>query len=320
VDLHCDIIIAGAGPAGAALARLAAFQGQRVMVVDPMVPMPSRLESLAYSAIASLEAMGLPWLLEDRHIARPCPGIRRLRSGHGPHIQDFLGIPGGRGFTVSRTLFDAALRAEAARAGAAFVTGRVRSVLHGAAGVIANVDGVGCVSAPIVVDATGRRAALARRLGAKRKIVERMSAELLRAWTDSEATAAWLDVVPGPEVWTYEIRGPGGLNQQWRVARHGAGRRPEVLAAADASTGILAPAAGMGWLAVGDAAICFDPLTSQGLANALGSALVAAGAFASGISRDPTGHAAYSNAVRATHEFSERGRRKVYLDLAESIA
>jgi flavin-dependent dehydrogenase len=320
VDSHFDVVIAGAGPAGAALARLAALQGRRVVVVDPMVATSSRLESLAYSATASLEAMGLLWLLEDRQIARPCPGIRTLRPGRTPQIQDNLRLPGGRGFTVERTLFDAALRSAAARAGATFLTGRVGSVLHGADNVVANVDDVGCVCAAIVVDATGRRASLSRRLGAKREIVERMSAELLRTWTDSEPTAAWLDVEPGARSWTYEIRGPGGLNQQWRVARPGAGRSAKALAAVDASTGVLAPSAGMGWLAVGDAAICFDPLTSQGLANAFGSALVAAGALASGIARDPDGHAAYSSAVRATHEFSERGRSQAYRDLAEPIA
>jgi flavin-dependent dehydrogenase len=43
-----------------------------------------------------------------------------------------------------------------------------------------------------------------------------------------------------------------------------------------ARSAVLEPAAGDGWLAVGDAAMSFDPLSSQGLFNALFTGLAAA--------------------------------------------
>jgi len=55
-----------------------------------------------------------------------------------------------------------------------------------------------------------------------------------------------------------------------------AGLRPTVL---DAGCSALDRAAGSCWIAVGDAAVAFDPVSSQGLAHAVGSAQAAAAAI-----------------------------------------
>jgi flavin-dependent dehydrogenase len=51
----------------------------------------------------------------------------------------------------------------------------------------------------------------------------------------------------------------------------------EELVRVDASAARLSEAAGENWIAVGDAATSLDPISSQGLFNALSSALVAVG-------------------------------------------
>jgi flavin-dependent dehydrogenase len=69
---------------------------------------------------------------------------------------------------------------------------------------------------------------------------------------------------------------------------------------------------------VGDAAIAFDPITSQGLFNALSSALVATGALMSADQLSVATARLYSDAVTATFLLSEAGRVDVYKNGASS--
>ena len=65
---------------------------------------------------------------------------------------------------------------------------------------------------------------------------------------------------------------------------------------------VLDPAAGDGWLAVGDAAISFDPLSSQGLFNALFTGLAAAEAVDSHLKGNPLSLTQYQQVARAIFE------------------
>jgi flavin-dependent dehydrogenase len=58
-----------------------------------------------------------------------------------------------------------------------------------------------------------------------------------------------------------------------------------------------APSAGPGWLAVGDAALACDPLSSQGLFNALYSGLMAARALRSALAGDTDALADYDRTI-----------------------
>ncbi len=74
--------------------------------------------------------------------------------------------------------------------------------------------------------------------------------------------------------------------------RHG----PRVVAAHSAR---LAPAVGAGWLAVGDAALAFDPLSAQGLLTALHSGYLAGRGLAAALDGDMAGLAAYQTSLDA---------------------
>ena len=65
------------------------------------------------------------------------------------------------------------------------------------------------------------------------------------------------------------------------------------------------PCAGPGWLAVGDAALSFDPLSSQGLLNALFTGLAAAVAAEAHLEGDADampGHARALAGIQAAYE------------------
>jgi flavin-dependent dehydrogenase len=316
-DRPADILVAGAGPAGATIARLLAKRGRRVTLVDPAMPSVDRLEIVAPSGNPVIEALGLAPLLRRTAIARPCLGIRRRWGAAETEIDDFFRRPGGLGFAIDRMKFDDALRAAAVDAGVTVVAGRVVAARRHAgemAAEIASASGRFAIAAGLLIDATGRPAAVARRMGARRLPGEALIAErrqIDRSHTHC-AEPGWLDVKGRANGWSYRIAGPDGRRESWAVYRPATRGRRYSRLRVEASSMLLSRAAGEGWIAVGDAASSFDPITSQGLVNALSSALVAAGAILSPRGLDDEARSIYSDAIAATFRHSESGRAAVY--------
>ena len=132
-----------------------------------------------------------------------------------------------------------------------------------------------CLSVPLVADATGRPAAVGRWLGARRIRRSLQLAYPCKAAALPPDRLAWLNVWGDEADWAYQLEGPGGLTESWRIGPRRAGQAGGV----DASTSRLQPPAGPGWVAVGDAASAFNPIWSEGLSNALGTSTMVAGAL-----------------------------------------
>lgn len=319
-DSAADILVAGAGPAGATIARLLACKGRRVVLVDPRTRPTDRLEVVAPAASAVVEAVGIAHLLRDPSLARPCPGIRRRWGTAATEIDDFLRRPGGPGYVIDRVRFDDALRAMAMEAGVDGVAGRVVAARRDGGDTVVDVESGArriSVAVGLVIDATGRPSAVARRMGARRLLSERLVAERQSADAIHAADrhAAWLEVDGAQDAWRYQVSGPGERLERWAVHRPDK-RAGRVRADADASSALLSHAAGDGWIAIGDAAASFDPVTSQGLVNALSTALVATGVILSPGGLQEDARRIYSDAVAATFHHSEAGRARVYDMLA----
>jgi flavin-dependent dehydrogenase len=314
-----DILVAGAGPAGATVARLLARHGRRVALVDPGTRGIERLEIIAPSGCRVLEALDLVRLTADDAIVRPCLGIRRRWGARDVEIDDFMRRPGGRGLVIDRARFDDALRAAAVEAGAELIEGRAVWARRNADCVAVKVRSRGreqTISVRLMIDATGRPAALARRLGARKLVSEVLIAEQREVTHADPGAPAWLDVEGHGNSWRYQVLGPDGRRESWAIYPSGEGRPHTARLRADASSALLSHAAGEGWIAIGDAAASFDPVTSQGLVNALSTALVAAGAILSPRGLDAEARRTYSAAVAATFRHSETGRASVYAALA----
>ena len=312
---RADYLVAGAGPAGTTLARLLALKGRKVVLIDPGLRGATRLELLAPASLGTIAALGLSALLQDPAIARPCLGIRRQWDTADVEYEDFLRHPHRTGYVVDRASFDRRLQAAAAAAGVEFCRARVSGVEAGGVRVQAGGnDSAIMACSHAVIDATGRAAMIARRHGTRVVRRDRMVAELVeQAVTESSENApGWLDVTKLGSSWSYRIHGPAGRVQTWRICRSVMRPVANALLRVDASAGILSAAAGEGWIAVGDAACAFDPIASQGLFNALSSALVATGALLSVDGLTPATARLYSDAVAATFAWSEAGRSNVY--------
>jgi flavin-dependent dehydrogenase len=173
------VLVAGAGPAGAIAARLLARHGRQVTLVDPGSCATDRLEVLPPSGCLLLQALDLVDILHDPQVVRPCLGIRRRWGAMAPEFDDFLRRPGSAGYVVDRAQFDVRLRAAASEAGVRIMRGRVVAAQCEGERIQASIRtcaGDLVLAAGVAVDATGRPAVLARRLGARRRVMERLVA------------------------------------------------------------------------------------------------------------------------------------------------
>ena len=173
---ECDAAVVGGGVAGTAAALAIGRAGGRVVVIEAAAKIARRVgETLDPAARPLLELLGV-WnaFSQARHI--PCPGMVSLWGSPRPAEKDFIFNPYGQAWQLDRSNFDEMLLGEAKRRGIAIRRGR--SCEHfrrvGDAWEVSLADETLC--ATWLIDATGRRASIARRLGFKRQSLDQMVA------------------------------------------------------------------------------------------------------------------------------------------------
>ncbi len=304
VDLiACDVAVIGGGPAGtaSALALRRHAPDLRVVLFEAGGYCGYRAgEVVAGSARAALAELGVLPAVEAVGF-RPATSVLAAWETARPVEQHGLFSARGTGWLVERTVFDRLLAELAAARGALLCLGcRVSGLARRGAGWRLALAGGKACDARFLVLATGRSWSLARALGARVRVADRLVAglRLLRDRDDGypglavEATAdGWWYTAPlvaGRRVLAWmtdaDLANPRD-EAGWRRALESTElvRRCAPRADAPLHTGLhpsastrLEPAAGPGWLAAGDAAAGFDPLSAQGVAKALRAGLFAA--------------------------------------------
>jgi flavin-dependent dehydrogenase len=315
-----DVLIVGAGPAGSAtaLALLKAGTARVALIEKTAFSMPRVGESLSPGARDLLARIGALEALRDE--AHPTAYGTAATWGSGEFAtRDFMLMPFGHGRRLDRRLFDHDLALTARRAGAALLLetrlGTAVRRNEGWTAVLRSAAGEKTVAARWIVDATGQSAVVAGRLGARRRVFDRLVAlwATFPAPRDAEGRSM---VEAGPFGWTYSVAAPAqdgtgdlvwwvalmgdadvvreeGLNapaRWWAEVMRGPGvrerldaaRSPRRVRAASARSAFLATPYGAGWVAVGDAAASHDPLSSSGIARALDSGIRIGAALAAG--------------------------------------
>jgi flavin-dependent dehydrogenase len=309
--MQWDAIVVGAGPAGSALAcRLR--PDCRVLLLErggSSAAGALRIgESLPGAARVLLQRMGAhERFLADGHVERGAAVSAWDREE--PVWFDLLRDPNGPGWHLDRTRFDASLRAAAVDAGARLIAGCERlRVSHGDQWRI-DLDTHGETHrAPVLVDATGRSAAVARQLGLLRRADDALICLYAHLPPVDDDEDHCTRVCADRNGWWYSVRVPSGQrvlafhldvdDPELKVLRAPdrllakAQRQPllaDALAHATAAavharaadSAALEALAGTppGFFAIGDAMLSFDPIASQGIFHALASAESAASAI-----------------------------------------
>ena len=327
--MDCDVLIAGAGPAGCATAiSLAQFAPDlRVVLADAAPPESLRIgEAVPPPIKPILEHLGL-WqrFRADGH----CSSYRTLSAWGSARLgsNEFLLQPHQVGWRLDRARFDAMLRQAASERVALYVPARVTGAARGADRWSVACGGRGSHTARMLVDATGRAAGVARLDGLRPASEDRLVGCFVH-FADAGGGHAEVLLETFADGWWYSAVVPGGRRvvacmsdadlvgrlrladlDRWMEAlaqtRHVADLLrqsrplgPPRLRAAGSQ--ILSGATASALIAVGDAASCFDPISGQGILKALRSGIFASYAIADGLRRDdPTGMRRYGSFVKS---------------------
>jgi flavin-dependent dehydrogenase len=307
-----DVVILGGGPAGSAtaLALRKRDPSLSVAIVERSAYDGTRVgETLSPGVRPLLEHLGV-WSTFREQGFLPAYGTCAAWGSDDLYTNDFIFTPHGRGWHLDRRAFDAMLAQQAVAQGTALYTDTRMTAHHRLSDgrwrlTLCTRDRASLdLEAAFVVDATGRVAAFARRQGARTVDIDRLVGVFVffEVETSQQDTSTLVEAVEAG--WWYSALLPDAqmvvacmsdadlvrkhhlnASDRWTdwldQTRHTRERlsnatpctEPRVYAAHSQRLDSLT---GDGWLAVGDAASTFDPLSSQGIFKALRSGIFAA--------------------------------------------
>jgi 2-polyprenyl-6-methoxyphenol hydroxylase-like FAD-dependent oxidoreductase len=316
-----DVIVVGARVAGSATATLLAGKGLRVLVVD-RASFPSDTLSTHQVQLPGVARLRR-WGLLDAVVASGTPPARHVRFDVGPavlegHFPTFQGVDAV--YSPRRTVLDGLL-VEAARAAGAEVRERFiveELVVEGGrvTGIRGREKGGAPVaeSARLTVGADGKHSLVARTVGAASHHdrppltvacytywdgVPLQGGELyarprraVGAWPTNDGLTMTYVAWPVEEYAAFRADVEGGVLGTLDLAgdlgqRVRAGRRAERFRASPDLPSFVRRPYGPGWALVGDAGLVMDPITGQGIGDALRDAELLAEAAEAGLGRRP---------------------------------
>jgi len=312
---RCDVAIIGGGPSGAAaaLSLRQIRPALRVILVEASRYHKWRVgESISPGCLQLLDSLGCGERFRAEGFLESF-GTRSAWGAELPYDHEYLFHTQGSGWQVDRVRFDAML-AESAEAAdvevrrEARLTGSEWAEEQGWNLEIREGDTAVAMEARFVVDASGRAAAFAMRQGAERIVADRLAGAFMRfrfpagsapadtrtfveaaedGWwyssiaPDSEgacAVVAWMsdsDLIRGRNLATADAWMSHLVRSGFTAARVASGVPDMAVEVRTAQSQRLTQVTGPGWVAAGDAASTFDPLSSQGILKALRSGKLA---------------------------------------------
>jgi flavin-dependent dehydrogenase len=338
-----DVAIIGGGPAGAAAAlslrelvpeaSVAIFDAGRANAFKP----GETLSPAATSLLASLGCLGAVEGAAGGGGALRSFGTQAAWGSKELHEHDFLYSLHGNGWRLDRAWFEEMLLGLAEEKGIEVQRGALLTASAETAGWELTFAGV-ARQARFVVDASGRTARFARQRGARPVVADRLAGVVVLL----RSAQAWDTLVEAAEDgWWYSTSIPGNrlvvawmsdtdlIGQKrlkemdcWRaLLAESEHTRRRSLGADGVGGPMIFPAnsqrldavCGRGWVAAGDAAMSFDPLSSQGMTKALRSGKMASFVAADFLRGADTGER-YAKLAAAEYAEYEKAKRSYYAE------
>ncbi|WP_353309040.1 hypothetical protein [Shimia sp. NS0008-38b] len=302
-QMRYDVAIAGDGPAGLAAAIALLERGFSVVNVSPSSSdQPSRAEMLPPAADPIITRLGIAELLDEAVPLRPALGLWA-----NPYPERSFLSAQRSAISINRNMLSSLMRKRVKSCGGHFRNGRLQGI-SGSSGEWQIAVGSGVVlRTRFAIDATGRPAHLARRLGARLQfgaqlvartmcLPERVQSQLVIEATEN----GWWYALPFPRGGMLGFLGEPQIEPDVPTLLPMPGDFAMHAKCWDARNAVLNRCTGPGWLATGDAATAFDPIASQGLFNALSGGFFAGNAAACALTGQPDALETYAQLVART--------------------
>lgn len=301
----------GGGIAGC-IAAISLAPHYKVILVDKRITPNDRIgESLAPAANRILSALDLLQPMEQAFppIFKQNLGMQSFWGSDQLHIVDHLSNPDGFVKSLDRKAFEIFLRTTAEKRGVTCVWG---TVLTGNSWDQENNrwnielrhldenNGPNFIQSQFVIDATGRQSHFARSLGIQREAIDKLIACWISLPNNIENTMS--TIASSPDGWWYSAVLPNNKriiafqtdsdifpkstfkttenfleliskNEYMNGFLKDTSDSIEFHGTTAANSSKLQQVAGKNWAAIGDAAVSFDPLSSQGMFNAMANAM-----------------------------------------------
>lgn len=332
--MEFDVAVVGGGPAGTVAARCLASWGRSVVLFERSLYDATRYgETLPPEATPLLARLGVDDYVAAVH-ALPSPGTVSAWGDLEPVESDFVRSPHGPGRHVDRAAFDRALARAAADAGTHVVAGAdVGRVAAGRDGRWTVGSGPAQVRARFVIDAAGRNGHVVLRRRTVRSDTL-LALTLLLRHRPNRPPDLRTYVESTPRGWWYSAP----VREQETVAMlftdraeyaQGLDLRDELESAPltrgrlegtdvldqrvlTARSGLREPIAGDAWLAAGDSAASYDPVSGSGVHKALAQGALAAEAVHRRLRGEAGSVEAYGARIRADFNAYAWTRRSTY--------
>lgn len=310
--INTTVLIAGGGPAGAATSISLSRRGIPNIIVEAEAgPQHRPGETIPPNAKPLFTRLGIDALLDDERHMR-CYGNRYAWGSNAAADKDFVAGIHGNGVHIDRLHFEQQLTGVAVGSGATMLWGtRLKAASYTGGTWLAEIEdstgGIQQVACNFLVDATGRACRVARMMGIKRIAKDKLAGVTacfsnvpsMPLYTFIEATKnGWWYAVPlsGNRLaaaymtdsdlidaaWLKSSGYLAAINNTQLIAPVFKGQASESVSISvkHASTSYLAQRYGPGWLAAGDAAFAYDPISSYGITSALEGGFYAGNAIA----------------------------------------
>lgn len=309
ISIESDIVIIGGGIAGC-IAAISLINHYKVILIDKdAIPKPRIGECLAPPARRILKQLQLEDALEQSNSHLINYGIQSYWGSDRPRIVDNLRNPDGNGWYLDRREFESFLRKSAKNRGVHCIwPAQYHSAKQEGSQwkIIAKSDMkildpiVYTITSKFVIDATGRQSHFARQQNVKRTTFDK----LVSCWATipNYNTNKMSLIVSDPQGWWYTSPLPKNKllvsfqsdsdltdrrmhknkslflthalgNPVLQKTINGHENELELRGIVSANSTRLDYASVNQWAALGDAALSFDPLSSQGMFNAMANAM-----------------------------------------------
>ncbi|MEM9822433.1 MAG: NAD(P)/FAD-dependent oxidoreductase [Bacteroidota bacterium] len=341
------ILIVGMGPAGLSASIFLRQRGLAVVAIDRASQPQLKIgESLPPNAQSLLRQLGV-WTTfqQDHHLK--CYSNKSVWGNDQVQFHDFIQQAPGYGWHIDRLTFEQMLVEKAEQLGVQLYWSATLKHLqwhqdHWEVG-LKQEEGVSSIHASFLIDASGRNSWLGRRLGYERLYEDRQLALVAFLQSkDQELGDSSSLIETHPDGWWYSAKIP---NHQlattffcqptpeqkanwtqaegwWALAK----TSPQFfrrLKEADfqlltkphfisADSGLLEKLCGPGWLALGDAAMTYDPIASHGLMMSMLSGRDAAAAIEDYLLGKATSLAIYQDRLLNAFQYYQRERQQFY--------